>query len=218
MTTSPRLRGLLWRFRFVLAVACLTGAGLLLLGELRPGPDTVTVTVTARDLPAGTVLTSADLREEQVLATPEGAVAGGQLVGATLVAGLPAGMPIPETLLVGPGLIDAAPPGSVVLPVRLADPSLMALVRVGDRLDLYRAPSDAAGVAGESSRAELVAESALVLGRMGAEDAPTGLLTIETGDESGVVIVAVPRDGATVLSGASSLAPVRAVLVPGESL
>ncbi|UFU07303.1 SAF domain-containing protein [Ruania halotolerans] len=217
MTTSPRLRGYLWRFRFVLAAACVTCAGLLLLADLRPGPRTVEITVTSRDIPAGTVLTGADLRQEQALTAPGDAWETEELIGARLAAGLPEGMPIPGTVLVGPGLTEAAPPGTVVLPVRLADPAMMALVRVGDRMDLYQAPTDSASLAGAAGPAELVAESALVLSRMDSDAGAAGLLGVDTSEQPGVVVVAVADDDATVLSGAGSLAPVRAVLVPGDT-
>ncbi|QOR71531.1 flagellar biosynthesis protein FlgA [Ruania alkalisoli] len=221
MTTSPRLIGALWRFRFVLAALCLTAAGLLVMSEFRPAQPTGTVTVAARDLPAGTVLSAADLRSEPALDPPSAALPAEALIGATLVAGLPEGMPVAETLLVSPGLVDAAPAGTVVVPVTLADPQLMALVRVGDRLRLYQSASWQESTqlpdgTGSDHGTELVADDALVLARLDETGDANGLLDMTASESSGVVVVAIDPEAATVLSGASALAPVRAVVVPGD--
>ncbi len=221
MTTSPRLTGALWRFRFVLAAVCLTAAGLLVVAELRPAQPTATVTVAARDLPAGSVLTAADLRSTPVFDPPSAALPAEALIGTTLVAGVPEGMPMAETLLVSPGLADAAPAGTVVVPVTLADPQLMALVRVGDRLRLYQSSpgqssSQIPDGTGADPGADLVADDALVLARLDESGDANGLLELPASDSSGVVVVAIDPEAATVLSGASALAPVRAVLIPGD--
>ena len=65
--------------------------------------------------------------------------------------------------------VPAVPPGDVGVPVRLADPTGLALVRPGDRADLLRL-----GDAGEG--ATPVASSALVLGVTGLDEPVGGLL------------------------------------------
>ncbi|MFC0528220.1 flagellar biosynthesis protein FlgA [Phytohabitans kaempferiae] len=57
----------------------------------------------------------------------------------------------------------AVPAGAVGVPVRLADPAMLALVHPGDRVDLVAAADGAA--------ASLLASDALVLGVVGAESA-----------------------------------------------
>jgi hypothetical protein len=65
----------------------------------------------------------------------------------------------------------AVPQGAVGVPVRLAEPTALALVHPGDRVDLLRV--DAAG--GDSA---LVAAGALVLGVTSADDPTTGGLLL----------------------------------------
>ncbi|UFU03632.1 SAF domain-containing protein [Ruania suaedae] len=217
MTTRPRLLGTLWRFRFVLAAVCLTSAGLLILSDLAPPQPTGTLTVAARDLPAGTEVTSGDLRERPALNPPAAALTAEELIGQTLAAGVPEDLPVAATMVVSSGLVDAAPPGTVVVPVQLADPQLMTLVRVGDRLRLYQPPSwESAELDPGGSGAELVADDALVLARLDAGEDASGLLDVGGAQASGAVVVAISPDAATVLSGAGALTPVRAVLIPGD--
>jgi hypothetical protein len=62
----------------------------------------------------------------------------------------------------------AVPPGAVGVPVRLAEPAVLALVRPGDRVDLM-ATGDASPTPGRES--PLLARDALVLGVVGADGA-----------------------------------------------
>ncbi|MEE6273159.1 SAF domain-containing protein [Georgenia wangjunii] len=206
---SARLRRWAWRCRHVvLAVALALCVGVV-LAELRPPPPrTEPVLVLARDVPAGAVLTGADLAVRQAGAgsVPAHALrAVGEAEGATLAVGLPAGFPLAGSVLVGPGLADGAPPGLVVVPVRLADPGVVAMLRPGDRVDLLAATADAAGTAGP---AEVVAAGALVLARH--EEAGAGLLG--AGAEAPLVLVALPPPVAAAVVGASAWAPLRVVL------
>jgi hypothetical protein len=77
-----------------------------------------------------------------------------------------------------PAEARAVPPGSVGVPVRLADPAALALVEAGNRVDLLRL-DDSAGTT------TAVAEAALVLRVTGADD-PTagGLLLALAPDEA----------------------------------
>ncbi|MFN8195762.1 MAG: SAF domain-containing protein [Nocardioidaceae bacterium] len=117
-------------------------AGLAVLGALRvvspPPPPSVTVTVAARDLAAGTVLTASDLT---VVAMTPGSVPDG-LAGApggrTLAAPLRRGEPVTDLRLVGPGLASGYP-GLVVLPVRFPDQAAASLLRPGDDIDVLAA-------------------------------------------------------------------------------
>ena len=164
-------------------VAAVLLAGLALVLALRPeplpaaahAPDVVAVAVSARDLPAGTVLTSGDLgvAELPVAAAPAGTVADpAQLVRRVLAGSVRAGEPITDARLVGPGLTALLPDGQVAAPVRLADLAVAALVRTGDRIDVLASPPDA-------TAAEVVVGGALVLAATGAgEESSAGLLLI----------------------------------------
>lgn len=207
---SKSIRPLLWRYRWLVVACCLACAAWVALGELRPPPaPTTAVLVTARDVPAGAVLTSADVRLDAMPAAPGGAVAAEIAVGATLTVGLPEGIPVVDTMLLGPGLADAAPEGWVVVPVPLADPMLAELVRVGDRIDLYLAAADTGG---RLTEAELVSTDALVLARASPGEGEGAWWGGAASDATPVVVVAVRPSDAAALAGASGFGPFRAVL------
>jgi len=105
----------------------------------RPAPPaTVPVTVAARDLVSGTVLTADDLviRRYPAAVAPVGSPAGA--VGRTLAGPVRAGEPVTDVRLVSPSLA-AGYPGRVLVPVRIADADAVSLVRVGDRVDVVAA-------------------------------------------------------------------------------
>ena len=125
------------------ATAVWTGLGVV----APPTPATVPVLVAARDLPAGTLLTDADLVE--IGFRPDTAPVGaarseGAVTGRILAAPLMQGEPITLVRLVGADLA-AAQPGRRAVPVRLPDPGMVALLEVGDQVDLIAAsPKDGA--------------------------------------------------------------------------
>lgn len=195
----------------MLLAAAILGGCWTVVHELRPpAPVTVEVLVLARDVTAGSTLGSADVR---TAAVPAYLVADRMLdraddaVGERVAVGLPAGFPLAAEVLVGPGLATGAPPGAVVVPVRLADPAAARTLRPGDRVDLLAATADAAASAGG---AEVVATGALVMAL--DEGHGAGLLGAE--EPSSLVFVAVPRAAAPSVVGASAWAPLRVVL-PG---
>jgi len=124
--------------RRLLAALCL---GLAVLAGLRtvaaPPAPTEPVLVAARDLPAGAVLAVADLRVARFAdgTGPEAGLTREQAAGRTLAAPVAAGEPVTGVRLVAPGLLDGYP-GLVAVPVRIPDPDTVALLRVGDRIDL----------------------------------------------------------------------------------
>lgn len=206
-----RLRRLIWRFRWLVVALCVGCATWIVVAELRPpAPPSVPVLVAARDLPAGTVLASSDVRLVDAASAPSGALPMADAVGATLTIGLPEGVPVVGTMVLGPGLADAAPPGWVVVPVSLADAVLAQLLRVGDRVDLYLAAADTGGGIDEAS---LVTTGALVLARPDGTGADGGWLPGPASTPSdAVVVVAIRPEDAAALAGASGFGPFRAVL------
>lgn len=134
-----------------------------------PPPDTVAVAVAARDLPAGTVLTARDLARQDFApgSVPDGLVAAP--VGRMLAGPLGHGEPVTDARLVGPGL-TVGRPDLTALPVRLPDPGMVDLLRVGDRIDLVATDPQAGS-------AELVATGVTVLALPPADTEPssTGL-------------------------------------------
>lgn len=135
-TISRRVRRAVLRRRRPLA-AVLAGIAVAtgIHAAAAPPPPRVPLLVAAHDLPAGTVLASDDLTEvalapdvvpDRVAATP---------VGRVLAAPLRRGEAVTDVRLVGPGLAEGYPDVTAV-PVRLPDPAMVDLLRVGDRIDL----------------------------------------------------------------------------------
>lgn len=92
----------------------------------------------ARDLPSGTVLTVEDLRRTAFSpgSVPEAATRDlADLVGRTLATPLGSGEPATTTRLLGGSLL-AGYPGRVAVPLRIPDPDVVGMLRVGDRVDV----------------------------------------------------------------------------------
>lgn len=130
------LRRLVLRRRRLLAMVLMAVSVASAVHTLAPpAPATVEVLVADRDLPAGAVLTAADLTS---VALPPEAAPRRLLpdpIGATLAGPVGRGEPITPSRVVGAALTEAAP-GTVAVPVRFSDPAQVALLRVGDRVDV----------------------------------------------------------------------------------
>lgn len=212
-----RVRRVLWRWRFALAAALFGLAASVTVHLLRPPPPpTIDVAVTARPVAAGTAFTRDDVVVRSVAAdlAPPGALhTVRSLLGRAAVVGLPAGAPLHATLVSDDGVSAAAPHGTVVVPVRLSDDAVAALLRPGDRIDL---------LAGTTSGSEpdgaprYLARGALVLpvpaGR--EPEAAGGLLGPASDGDRPVTLVAVVPEDAPELSAVSGWGAVTAVLVP----
>jgi pilus assembly protein CpaB len=193
----PRLRRPSSPLHLLRQVAAVGLLGVALVLSLRPAPSpagdarapTVPLVVAAGDLPAGTVLTEADLAVARLPpdVSPEGAAAESDaLLGRVLAAPVRAGEPLTDVRLVGTGVTALLPPGQVAAPVRLADLAVAALVRSGDRVDVL------ATVEG-STTAEVVAEGALVVAASGGptgDDPGAGLLLLAVGPETAARLAA----------------------------
>ena len=168
-----------------LAAVCLALAVVAGVHAARPAPPpTVAVTVAARDLVSGTVLTAADLvvRRYPAAVAPVGTATGA--VGRTLAGPVRAGEPVTDVRLVSPSLA-AGYPGRVLVPVRIADADVVSLVRVGDRVDVVAADP-------RRGQASAVAVDVPVVALpLAADDSATGASVL-----SGrlVVVAALPSD------------------------
>jgi Flp pilus assembly protein CpaB len=210
---------LVWRSRFLLAAVLLGCAAALAVAQLRPAPPPqVAVVVAARPLSAGVALAPADVRVVHVAAgtAAEGVHAEPHAVlGRTPLVAVPTGLSIVDALLADDRLAGSGPPGTVVVPVRLADPGVADLLRPGDRVDLFAAATS--GTGGPAS--QRLAERAVVLPHPApderAQDAASGLLGgAPTDDGAGTLtLVAVSPEQAAALAGASAWAGITAVLV-----
>ena len=154
--------------------------------------------MTARDLPAGTILAQADLR---IVSLPARAVPAGAarqvpvLLGRTLAGPVRRGETVTDARLVGPGLTAGlGPQESSAVPVRVAEAEAAALVRPGDRVDVLGTPVDAAGVAGGATDAVEVATGVRVLAVLRGDEAADGV----------VLVVAAAPAAARRLAGAAA--------------
>lgn len=152
------------------------------------------IVVAARDLPPGAELQAGDLT---VAEYPPGLVPAGSLddadaaIGRVLAAPMNAGVPLTAATLLGAASSGGAE-GSMLMPLRFADPSAAVLLQPGSRIRVFAAPLE--GLGGD---AELLLESAWVAS-VSQEDAAA--LTAGGGT---VVTVAVSPEEASVLASAS---------------
>jgi Flp pilus assembly protein CpaB len=122
-----------------LAALCVAIAAVAGLHAARPpAVETVAVTVAARDLTSGTVLTRDDLVVRRYPADVAPVASAARAVGRTLAAPVRRGEPVTDVRLVTPSLVSGYP-GRVALPVRIADADAVSLVRAGDHVDLVAA-------------------------------------------------------------------------------
>ncbi|NVN52187.1 SAF domain-containing protein [Mycolicibacterium hippocampi] len=161
-----------------------------------PRADHTDVVVTTRDLSPGIELTADDVALETRTAStiPDGSrIDIDSVVGTTLAGPARRGEVITDVRLLGPRLAEsAAGPDARIVPLPLADPALVDLVRPGDVVDIVAAPvsTDAA------TEARLIATDAVVV-VVSAKD--NGV----TAGGGRVVLVALPAAAAKTVAGAA---------------
>lgn len=190
----PRLprgwRRRLARYRRPLVAGLLTLAAVSAVqAAVAPARAGASVLVAARDLPIGHLLTRADLL---VLRWPTPTPPAGALEhpeGGVLASPLREGEPVTDARLAGRGLLTGQPPGTVAVPVRLADPATATLLQPGDRVDVLAAPVPLGDPAtgGTPGRALRLARGALLLavGTGGRAEGSGGLLDEARGPGAG---------------------------------
>jgi Flp pilus assembly protein CpaB len=187
--------------------ACLAGLAVLtgFRAAAAPAQPTVAVVVAGHDLPGGSVVSVGDLEtaDYPVDTAPEGAQASaGALTGRVLAAPLRKGEPVTDVRLVAPGLLSGYP-GRVAAPVRVADAGAIALLRVGDRVDLLAASPE-----GGEATVLVPLAPVVALPDPGATDA--GLAGGAIG--GGLLVVAVTPEEALALAQAAVTAVLSVVL------
>lgn len=176
--------------RRLLAALCAGGAVAAAVHAVAaPPPPTVTVTTAAHDLPAGTVLSDADLTTAQFAPGSVPAGPAPAAAGRTLAAPVRAGEPITDVRLVGTDLADAHPE-LTTMPVRFPDPGSAALLEVGDRIDLLATDP-------EAGTTRVVATDAVVLATPAA-NSPEPAASLP----GAVVVLGVPPGSATAVADA----------------
>lgn len=189
-------RRVLLRRRLLAAVAAGIAVFVAVSGAASPPAPTVPVWTAARDLPAGTTLTVDDLRQAgfapgsvpaHTLRSPR------TVLGRTLAGPVGRGQPLSTLDVVRPGMARHYP-GRVAVPVRITDPAVVGMLRVGDRVSLVAAdPADPG--AGSDTLATDAAVAAL--------PAPVAD-TAATGLPGRLVVVAVAPEEADPVATASA--------------
>lgn len=157
------------------------------------------VVVADHDLRPGAALTATDVRIEKRLAAtvPEGArVELGAVVGSTLAGPARRGEVLTDVRLLGSRLAEStAGPGARIVPLHLADPALIDLVRVGDVVDVLAAP--ATGSPDLSHAAPKVVATDAVVVLVSAKE------KLQAADNDRVVLVALPARVANTVAGST---------------
>lgn len=155
-----------------------------------PPPETVEVLVAAHDLPSGAVLGDDDLVVRAYpadLAPPDTADAA---AGRVLAGPVGRGEVLTDVRLVGPALA-AAGPGETVLPVRLPDAGMAALLHAGDRIDLLATDPG-------TGETRIVASDVTVLATpAGVPDGPAG------GGGGALIVIAASSGQASAVASAA---------------
>lgn len=191
------VRSFLWRFRPGLVALLVAVAAWSTVGALTPAPPASTaVLVPVADLPAGHLLQPQDLT---TLELPDAAVPPSALTDAATTAGSrlahPAarGVPLTPSALVAPTGWSGVADDELVVPVRLADPAVAALLPPATPLHL---------VSATGTGSTLLTSSARLLASVGDV---TGASLLGTPDQGGILLLlAVPREVATLVLDASA--------------
>jgi Flp pilus assembly protein CpaB len=174
-----------------LFVCLLSGLGIV----MGPKPTGSPVVVTTQALPPGTQLTAADIRVTLAPAdlVPAAALTTvDQAVGAHLAVGQPQGAMLTDLALSATEALSDVAAGEVLVPFRLADPDVLALLRVGSYLTVVSSQLD-----GQTS---IVAEHVRVASLPDKADA--GLLNAGTTSSSVLILVATDPVTGQKLAGA----------------
>lgn len=184
-------RAVLRRRRVLAALAAATAVAAGLQAASAPPPPKATVLTASRDIPGGTVVRSSDLApvEFDPESVPTGVLASHDVVGRTTAIPVRSGEPITDVRLVS-GSMLAAYPDMVAAPVRIGDPGAVALLRIGDRVDVLAADPNGAG------QARVVAEDVAVIAIPKPAETGGSMVT------GGLVVVAIPEETVLDLAGA----------------
>lgn len=232
--TVRRLRRAVLARRRSLAAGCVAAAVAAGLAAVRPPPPPTTqVLVAARTLPGGLTVGADHVRTaaRPRALVPEGALTRtGQAVGRTLAGPVRAGEVLTDVRLLGPALLASATAsddtagsggagGLVAVPLRIADPGVVGLLRPGDRVDVIAAPVDPGG-----GEARVLAWGLTLLaipegprpgGPWGWSGTGAGTAELGSSGDGGLLVLAATLPVAVDLAGAAVAARLSVVLRPG---
>lgn len=198
-------RAVSWHRRKLAVVLAVAAALTGINAALPPEPATVAVVRAATRLDGGQILTGSDLTTTRmpVDAVPDGALVDvAAAVGQQLTAPITRGQVLTDLSIVSAG--RSVRHGLVVAPLRLADADVVALLKVGDAVDVVAAD-------GEARRAAVVARAVRVVGLPRAPE-DTGIGGSISTSSGALVLVEVDGTTATLLAQAAVSATLSVVL------
>lgn len=202
------------RYRRLLRALLILIAVAIVVARLSPKPaPTTAIVAAARDLPAGAVLTAADLRT--IALPPEGVPAGATtevaaVVGSQLSGPLRRGEPLTDVRLTH-GVLSRPAAGLVSTPVRLADSQAAQLLQPGQRIDVLAASTATDSTA---TTAGVVAADVMVIAIPVASAPPGGSqIASDVGVEGALVVLATSPLQARQLAQAQVTSRLSAVVV-----
>jgi len=193
------------------AVLCLLAAvGTGLTRSRAPANATVPTVVASRAVPAGTVLSTSDLTLTRwpVSAAPAGgARTVATVLGRRVAAAVPRGMPVTAADLLEPAIADALASGQAATTVELATSSQLAILHVGDHVDLYpSADATQLGDPGPTAKGSPAAQNAEVLSVLPPSQASP--------DDKPALVIATDRLAAAQLAARASAAFIATLVQP----
>lgn len=203
-TLTALRRAIGWHRRKLAALVAFLATVAIVSAVAPPGPDLVWAVVTTREVSAGTTVQQADVMLIQLPgdAMPDAAVGSvDDVVGRFALTALPRRSILTSASVFTPGQLRA-PPGTAILPVRLQDKSLHALLQVGARVDLI-------GFSSRTGKAQVLAEAARIAA-IPAREETTGLG--QNGESGLLILVEVPATKAAELSTAALTSQLTVVL------
>ena len=204
-----------WLLRFGrrrrLIAAGLAGLSLFCAYRVLQPPGTP-VLVAARDLRPGP-LRAGDLRTVSVASVPDGAIRAGD-VGRTLAQPMRRGEPLTDVRLLSHGLVAALPPGTVAVPVRIADADAVRLLSPGDTISVLAGGVQDPGVQsvqvpGAQSVQDLSAQEVAVR-------VPVLAIPESSSDHGALVVLATTTEQARRLAAAQSRERLFLTIAPGQ--
>jgi Flp pilus assembly protein CpaB len=209
------------RYRRLLRAGLIAIAVAIVVTRLSPKPaPTTAIVAAARDLPAGDVLTAADLRTIALAPAdvPVGATTNlAAVLGSQLSGPLRRGEPLTDVRLTD-GVLRRPAVGLVSAPVRLADSQAAQLLQPGQRIDVLAASTavgDGSAAAPTASAATVVAADVLVVA-IPIDSAPPGggsQVDSDVGVEGALVVLATSPLQARQLAQAQVTSRLSAVVV-----
>lgn len=191
---APLGRAVAWHRRKLAVLAAMIAVLCTVSAAAPADPPTVPVVVAHRDLAGGHLLTGDDLRIERyptALAPADALTEPAPIEGRMLIGSAGRGTPIGRGAVVAPRDLNPGA-GRSMVPIRLDDPGIVGLLRVGDLIDVLATGSGDAPSRTIAAGARILAFPAQESGAgpLGASSGPAGrlvLLEVSPGEASELV-------------------------------